>query len=187
MHQPADCLHTRPYSNPLSGTTRVSRYQKKHSPTHSHEEEEEAFAQTTRSALSQRVLLDPMKPAYNQSRPLKLTASAFNRLWISTLAVLVTVPTVMQNSLHPLSTSSITARHLLEFMMRRKITEADAPTIRLDATPSQLSCALTSIITPFLRRMPYLPQPSQFILAWDRHRMMLACIPSGLVHAQWLV
>jgi len=47
-------------------------------PTHTHEEEEEGFAQTTRSALSQRGLLDPMKPAYNQSRPddrLKLTAS----------------------------------------------------------------------------------------------------------------
>jgi len=32
----------------------------------------------------------------------------------------------------------------------------------------------------FLRRMPFLPQPSQFILAWDRHQM-LACIRSGLV------
>ena len=25
-----------------------------------------------------------------------------------------------------------------------------------------------SIISPFLSRMPFLPQPSQFILAWDR-------------------
>ena len=54
-------------------------------------------------------------------------------------AVLVTVPTVMQNSLHPLSTSSITARHLLDFIAQAKITEADAPTIRLDATQSGLS------------------------------------------------
>jgi len=86
----------------------VSQYQKKHSPTHTHEEEEEGFAQTTRSALSQRGLTDPIKPAYNQSQldgQLKLTASAFSRLWISMPAVLVTVPTVMQNSLHPLSTS----------------------------------------------------------------------------------
>jgi len=54
-------------------------------------------------------------------------------------AVLVTVPTVMQNSLHPLSTSSTTARHLLDFMVQGKITKAHTPTIRLDATPSGLS------------------------------------------------
>ena len=42
------------------------------------------------------------------------------------LAVLVTVPTVMQNLLHPLSTSSIIARHLLDFMAQGKTTEADA-------------------------------------------------------------
>jgi len=52
-------------------------------------------------------------------------------------AVLVTVPIVAQNSLHPLSTSL--ARYLLDFMMQGKITEADAPAIRLDATPSGLS------------------------------------------------
>ena len=124
----------------------MSRYKKKHSPTHSHEEEEEGFAQTARSALSRRGLLDPIKPACKQSQLdglLKLTVSAFNRLWISmpAPAVLVTVPTVRptQNSLHPLSASSITAGRLLDFMVRGKITEADAPTIRLGATPSGLS------------------------------------------------
>jgi len=107
----------------------VSWYQKKHSPTYTSEEEEEGFTQTATSALSQRGLLDPIKPGYNQSWPdvrLKLTASAFSRLWISMPAVLVTVPAVTQNSLHPLSTSSITARHLLDFMVQEKITEADA-------------------------------------------------------------
>jgi len=29
--------------------------------------------------------------------------------------------------------------------------------------------------------MPFLPQPSQFILVWDRHRNMLDCIPLWLV------
>jgi len=38
--------HTQPFNGPLSRTARVSRYQKKHSPTHTYEEEEE-FAQTT--------------------------------------------------------------------------------------------------------------------------------------------
>jgi len=52
------------------------------------------------------------------------------------LAVLVTVPTVTQNSLHPLPTSSITARHLLDFVVQVKITEADALMTRLDTTPS---------------------------------------------------
>ena len=50
------------------------------------------------------------------------------------LAVLVAVPAVMQNSLHPSSTSSIIARHLLDFVMHGKITEADALTIRQNAT-----------------------------------------------------
>jgi len=31
--------------------------------------------------------------------------------------------------------------------------------------------ALISIIFPVLHRMPFLPQPSQFILAWDRHQI----------------
>ena len=30
---------------------------------------------------------------------------------------------------------------------------------------------------PIFCQMPFLPQLSQFILAWDRHRIMLACIP----------
>ena len=54
-------------------------------------------------------------------------------------AVLGTVPTVTLNSLHPLSTSFVTARHLLDVMVQGKITEADALTIRLDAIPSGLS------------------------------------------------
>jgi len=52
------------------------------------------------------------------------------------LAELVTVPTVTQNSLHALSTSSITACHLLNFMVQEKTTEADAPLIHLDFTAS---------------------------------------------------
>ena len=106
----------------VSGTTWVSRYQKKHSPTHTHEEEE-GFAQATRSALSQQGWSNPIKPAYNQRWPdgwFKLTASAFNRLSISTPTVLVAVPTVMQNSLHPLSTFSITARHPTTSAQRTK-------------------------------------------------------------------
>ena len=49
-------------------------------------------------------------------------------MWISMLAVLVTVPTVVQNVLHTLSTSSIIARRVLDFMVQGKITEADAQT-----------------------------------------------------------
>jgi len=67
---------------------------------------------------------------------LKLTASDFNRQWISMPTVLVAVPTVTPNSLHPLSTSSITACHLLDFMVQGKITDAGTLTTRLDATAS---------------------------------------------------
>jgi len=55
-------------------------------------------------------------------------------------------------------------------MVQWKITEADARTIRLGATP----CGLISDpppSCPILRRMPFLPQPSQFILTWDRHQI----------------
>ena len=62
-------------------------------------------------------------------------------------AVLVAVPTVTQNSLPPLSTSSITARQLLDFVLQEKITEADA--LQSIWTPPHLIGALTSI-TPIL-------------------------------------
>jgi len=58
-------------------------------------------AQPIYGVLSQRGLLDPTNPTYNQSRldgQLKLTASTFNQLWISVLAILVTVPTVVQKA-----------------------------------------------------------------------------------------
>jgi len=54
------------------------------------------------------------------------------------LAVMVTVPTVMQYYMHPSSTSFIITRHLLDFMVLGTI-EAEAPTIQLEATPSKLS------------------------------------------------
>ena len=31
------------------------------------------------------------------------------------------------------------------------------------------------------QKLPLLPQPSQFTLAWHRHQIMLACIPGGQV------
>ena len=60
--QPIHYSHTQLYNGPLSGTNRFSWYKKKHSPTHTHEKEEEGFVQITTSALSQRGLLDPNKP-----------------------------------------------------------------------------------------------------------------------------
>ena len=70
------------------------------------------------------------------------------------LAVLVTVPTVTQNTLHPLSTSSIAARRLLDFMVQGKITEADAPTVRLDAAISGLSVPPPAT-SPFYAKCPF--------------------------------
>jgi len=79
-------------------------------------------------------------------------------------AVLVTVSdcAIMQNSLHPLSIFSIIARHLLDFMVQEKTTEADAPTICLDATPPPSSphfmpnalFAATLPVYPVLGRAP---------------------------------
>ena len=52
------------------------------------------------------------------------------------------------------------------FWNKMNITQADAPTIRITATPSWLIGAPTSAIPPFLCRMPFMAQPSQFIPAW---------------------
>jgi len=100
--------HTQPFNGPLAGTTRASQYQKK-TFTHSYQWGRRRIrtdkclgARPLYGALIQRGWLDPVKPAYNQSRPdgrLKLTASSFNLLRISMSAGLVTVPTVTQNSL----------------------------------------------------------------------------------------
>ena len=124
------------------------------------------------SALSQRGLLDPIKPAYNQSRPdgqLKLTASAFKRLWISMPTVwsqylLLCRTTVMQNSLRSLSTSCIIACYLLYFMVQGKITEAASLTVHLHITrhPIWTVGAPPLSFPPFLCQMPFLSQPSQF-------------------------
>jgi len=64
-------------------------------------------------------------------------------------------------------------------MVQGKITEVYTPTVQLGA-PLRTNQQATSIIPPFLRRMPFLLQRSKFILARDRHRNMLDCIPRGL-------
>ena len=45
------------------------------------------------------------------------------------------------------------------------------------SSPSRLIGAPTSAIPPFLCRMPFLTQPSQFILAWDRHQICWLAYP----------
>jgi len=77
-------------------------------------------------------------------------------------AVLVAVSTVTQNSLHPLSTFSITACHLLDFMVQVKITEADALTsIRMPPHPDYRCRHLHHPTVlgqmPFLRQLPIYP------------------------------
>jgi len=44
----------------------------------------------------------------------------------------------------------------------------DSPAGRHSIQTNQRS---TSIVPPFLRRIPFLPQPSHFILTWDRHQI----------------
>jgi len=51
------------------------------------------------------------------------------------------------------------------------ITQADAPTIRVDCHPIQTKWCPHLCIPTILRRMPFLAQPSQFILVWDRHQI----------------
>ena len=82
-------------------------------------------------------------------------------------------------------------RNLLDFMVQGKITEADTPTIRMGATPSELIIdpPPSPPFPPIFTSDALLLQPSQFILAWDRHRNMLDCILSGVVkdELQWVI
>jgi len=65
------------------------------------------------------------------------------------------------------------------FMVQGKITEADTPTIWMGATPSGLiNDPPSSLPHPqFLCRMPFLLQPSHFLLAWDRHQTCWLAYP----------
>ena len=76
---------------------------------------------------------------------------------------------------------------LLDFTVQGKITRGrhtNNPgghhSIRTNQWPS-------SINPPFLCRMPFLWQPSQFILAWERHRNMLDCIVPWLGQIKYTV
>jgi len=97
--------HIQPFYDPLSGTTRVSRYQKRHSPTHT-----------------------------------------WNVLWESVI-ILNFVRCGEDN--RGRCTDNPAGRHHIR---------------TVDGGP-------TSIITQILCRMLFLPQPSQFILAWDSHQI----------------
>jgi len=55
-------------------------------------------------------------------------------------------------------------------MEQGRITEADTPTVQLGANPSELASDPPPSSPHFYARCP-------FILAWDRHRNMLDCIP----------
>jgi len=63
------------------------------------------------------------------------------------------------------------------FWYKVKIAQADAATIWMDATPSRLFGALTSTSPSFLCWIPFLPQPSQFILVWDRQYVSWLAYP----------
>ena len=64
------------------------------------------------------------------------------------------------------------------FVEQGKIMAAEAPTVPVDATPTETNSAPTSQPPPHITP-DAIPAalPSQFILAGDRHRFMLACIP----------
>jgi len=71
-------------------------------------------------------------------------------------------------------------------MVQGKITEADTPT-RVDGRHSiQTIQQPTSIIPPYLRRMPFLPQLSHCILTWDRHQICYLEYPTNLLSSNGL-
>ena len=126
--------------------------------------------------LSQWGLLDPTKPEYNKSRQVLLPA------------FLDTVPTV---SYSELTASFINFLHyclaISGFCGAGKIRDRRTNNLR-GCHPHQDYWCTHLHHPPFLHWMPFLPQPSQFILPWDRHQIMLACIPGGLVYGcKWSI
>jgi len=141
--------HTQPFNGPFSGTPRMSRYHKKHSPTHTPMKKKK---KDLHRQQGQQGLLDPIKPAYNQSRTDgRLKPVPLTRLWISMPAFLLTVPTDTHNS-------------LLDFMVQGKITEADALTICLDATQSRLLVPPPPLSPNFYVECPFCCDPPN--LSW---------------------
>jgi len=64
------------------------------------------------------------------------------------------------------------------FWSKMKITQTDAPTVWMDCHHIQTNWyPHLCHPPPFLRRMPFLTQPSQFILAWDRHQICWLAYP----------
>ena len=129
-------------------------------------------------------MLDPIEPAYNQSRPdgwLRLAASTFNQLWISMPPVLVSVPNVTQNSLHPLSTSSITARPSSGFYGGGKDNRGRCTDNLSGCHPIWAIGAPISFIPHFYADCLFCPAATLPVYpAWDRHQILLAGIVSGL-------
>jgi len=64
------------------------------------------------------------------------------------------------------------------FWCKMKITQVDTPTIRMDCHPIQTNwCPHLCHPHHFLCQMPFLTQPYQFILAWDRHQICWLAYP----------
>ena len=63
------------------------------------------------------------------------------------------------------------------FWCKMKITQVDTSTVQMDCHPFQTNWCPISAIPSFLCQMPFLAQPSQFILAWDRHHICWLAYP----------
>jgi len=63
------------------------------------------------------------------------------------------------------------------FWSKLKITQADSPTIWMDCHAIQTNWCPHLSIPAFLCQMPFLAQPSQFILAGDRHEIYWLAYP----------
>ena len=121
--------------------------------------------------MGHRGLLDPIKPAYNQSRPdgrLKLTAEPLTNYGS------VCRQSWSHNSLHPINFLHYCLPSP-DFMVQRKVTEAD--TLR-GCHPIWTIGVPTSTVPPFFMPNALSGAPSQSILAWQRHQIMLVCICS---------
>ena len=83
--------------------------------------------------------------------------------------------------------SASARRNLLDFVVQGEISEADTSTIPAGRHSIQANQQCTSLIAPLLRPVPFLPQPSQFILAWDRHQICWFAYPVAYLRSTSLL
>jgi len=131
--------HTQPFNGPLSGTTRVGRHQKKHSPAHTHPDHQTSFIKLLQNSS---IYNDPQHPpcsVYVLDSPFWQPLSRSSLVFLLVLDPLLHTPYISSPNHHfPFTTHAhtIAARSVM-LMKLDAIQMAQQPTQQAYSTPVQ--------------------------------------------------